>query len=118
MGDNSLVEVKEVDELESILRASQSSPILIMKHSLTCPISDFAYRQVKQFMKNPIDGVAYKLIIVQHARPASDAAARDLGVVHESPQAIIVRDGKAVWNASHYDITEENLREALTAQTQ
>jgi bacillithiol system protein YtxJ len=35
----------------------------------------------------------------------SDAAAQRLGIRHETPQAILLRDGRVVWNASHFRIT-------------
>jgi bacillithiol system protein YtxJ len=56
---------------------------------------------------------SFREIVVQEARPLSDLVARETGIRHESPQVILFRNGKAVWNASHHGITAENLREAL-----
>ena len=50
---------------------------------------------------------------VQTHRPVSDAAAERLGLRHETPQAILVRDGKVIWNASHFRITAAHLNNAL-----
>ena len=63
--------------------------------------------------------VAYKMITVQTHRPVSDAAAERLGLRHETPQAILLRDGKMVWNASHFRITATELDQVLkpTAQS-
>ena len=55
-----------------------------------------------------------EMITVQTHRPVSDAAAQRLGLRHETPQAILLRDGKAVWNASHFRITATKLTEALS----
>ena len=41
-------------------------------------------------------------------------AARRTGVAHQSPQAFVVRDGKTVWDASHFDITAEAVEAAVT----
>jgi bacillithiol system protein YtxJ len=41
---------------------------------------------------------------------------RATGVRHESPQAILVHDGRVVWNASHGAITRRSLAEALVGR--
>jgi len=115
VGDSSLVEIESLEELHSALSQSSSLPVLIFKHSTTCGISARADRQIKQLLENdPPKNALYRLIVIQHARSISNAVAADLGVEHESPQVIIVRDGKAIWNASHDAITETNVRKAMS----
>ena len=58
--------------------------------------------------------VAYKMVTVQTHRPVSDAIAQRLGIRHETPQAILLRDGKAVWNASHFRITSTQLDQIVS----
>ena len=57
------------------------------------------------------------MIVVQTARNVSREVEARTGVRHESPQAIVLRNGAAVWNASHFDITAEAVTEALKAHT-
>ena len=49
---------------------------------------------------------------VVNRRELSQTAAQQTGVEHKSPQAIWIADGLAVWNASHFDITQASLAEA------
>ena len=43
-----------------------------------------------------------------------DGLAADTGVTQQSPQALLLRAGqKVAWNASHYSVTEESLKEAV-----
>ena len=51
----------------------------------------------------------YKVITVQTHRPVSEAASKRLGIRHETPQALLLKDGKVVWNASHFRITASEL---------
>ncbi len=51
-------------------------------------------------------------------RPVSLALAERVGLQHQSPQAMLVRDGSAVWNASHHDITAAALQNAAGASGQ
>ena len=37
-------------------------------------------------------------------RQVSNAIERDLGVKHESPKLLILKDGKGVWQATHFEL--------------
>jgi bacillithiol system protein YtxJ len=56
---------------------------------------------------------AYKLITVQSHRGLSEQAAKRLGIRHETPQAILLRDGRPVWTASHFRITKQQLDQVV-----
>jgi bacillithiol system protein YtxJ len=104
-----LKELKSVEDLNRALDESSAHPVLLFKHSTTCPISARAYREVQAHLEEAGSQVSYHLITVQTARSVSNEAAARLGVEHHSPQAILVRDGREVWNASHFDITASSL---------
>ena len=53
---------------------------------------------------DPLDADIYRLRI-QSARAVSDEIERRLRVRHESPQVLLIRDGRVVWSASHYRVT-------------
>ena len=55
------------------------------------------------------------LIRVLEARPASQHVAALTGIVHESPQLIVFRDGRAVYDRDNWDITPETVAEGLDA---
>jgi bacillithiol system protein YtxJ len=57
------------------------------------------------------------LIEVQTARELSRDVASVTGIEHETPQVIVLRDGKAVWNASHFDVSAGAVAKALEANT-
>jgi len=115
VADSSLIEIENLEELKSAISQSGSMPVLLFKHSTTCGISARADRQMKKLLANPPENALYRLIIVQHARNVSNTVEAELGVMHESPQVIIVRNGKPVWTASHDEITEEDVRRALVS---
>lgn len=100
--------VNDTKTLDSLLAQSNDAPIILFKHSNTCPISAAAYQEMSH-VAAPIS-----LVVVQRARDVSQAIAARTGIRHESPQTIILRRGQAVWSASHYDITAEAIEEALS----
>lgn len=87
------------DAIEDLFTQSAEHPVILFKHDTSCPISRAAYREMQQATQD------VAVIDVAQAKELSDDIAARTGITHESPQVIVVRDGKAVWSASHYDIT-------------
>jgi bacillithiol system protein YtxJ len=99
--------VADDEALEQLFARSHEGPVVIFKHSNTCPISAMAYSRMKQFG----DGVS--LIVVQKSRELSRSVESRTGVRHESPQVLVLRRGQPVWTASHFDITAEAVQQAV-----
>ena len=101
-------------ELGELVAQSAERPVLIFKHSNACPISSRAHDEVQRFVGDADGGgFGFAMVVVQEARPLSQAIEEQLGVRHESPQALVLRDGKVVWNASHWNVTGDALKKAL-----
>ena len=107
--ENHFERVTDIRSLEELADRSKEQPVVIFKHSLTCPISAAAYEQMEAF-EGPV-----ALVEVQHARLLSGEIENRLGVPHESPQVIVLRNGKVAWNASHFKITADAVAEAVRA---
>jgi len=100
------ITLDSVEQLESLFQQSHAEPVILFKHSSSCGISNGVYNEVSQ-----VNG-DINLIIVQNARNISNAIAERTGIRHESPQAIVLKQGEPVYHASHYDITAEDLDSA------
>ena len=100
-------EITSADELEKLFLQSNEKPVVLFKHSITCPISSGVYQEVARADAD------INLIIVQRARNVSNAIAEKTGIRHESPQAIVIKNGKPVYHASHFDITADDVEENL-----
>ena len=96
-------EIQDPQQLENLFQKSFEEPVVLFKHSLTCSISAHVYREISRA------DAEINLIIVQTARSVSNRVAEQTGIRHESPQAIVLRDGKAIFHASHFGITAENI---------
>ena len=97
-------------DLRSALRASEDAPVLLFKHSRTCPISSMAHANLAVLGPDDVD--VYR-VVVQDARPVSNAIAATFGVRHESPQVLLVHRGAVAFHTSHYGITAARVREAV-----
>lgn len=105
--------MKKIETEEQLTEAIQkSSPVLLLKHSLTCPISADAFAEYKQYAEENRDVETYYLA-VQDARSLSNQIAETYQIKHESPQALLFSNNSVVWNASHRKITVQSLKEAI-----
>lgn len=102
-----------VEQWESAAAAADK-PLFIFKHSTRCPISAAAFDAWKKWLNDHQDsGIRQALVHVVEHRPVSNAVAGRTGITHASPQAILIVDGKSVWNTSHWHITYDSLEEHL-----
>lgn len=106
--------LSDIAALEAAIAESRERPVLIFKHSRTCGISCEAYDELHAHLAEGAAAASYNVITVQHHRSVSDAAASRFGVRHETPQAILLKDGVPVWNASHFRITADELKRVLS----
>jgi bacillithiol system protein YtxJ len=103
--------VTDAEALDELLARSHEAPVVLFKHSTTCPISSRAHSQMSKVSAGVVGQIS--LVIVQRARELSRRVAEQTGIQHESPQAIILRNGGVVWSASHFDITAEAVEQAV-----
>jgi bacillithiol system protein YtxJ len=101
------LKISDRDDLDTLLDDSKLRPVVVFKHSNACPISAAAYREMEKF-----DGDV-SLVVVQTAKDVSRQLASITGIPHESPQVLVLRDGKAVWNASHFQIKAGAVAQAI-----
>jgi bacillithiol system protein YtxJ len=110
----SLIHLLDVDSLDAAIAESRERPVLLFKHSRHCGTSFVALDELHAHIEGAQAGsAAYKMITVQTHRPVSDAVSQRFGIRHETPQAILLRDGRAIWNASHFRITASQLDQAV-----
>lgn len=103
--------IQDKETVDNIVRASQDSPQLLFKHSTTCPISSMAKMRLEDHWN--LDQVATHYLDLLAYRPVSNYIAESLDVHHESPQVILLVDGEVVFDASHLDISVEEVKSAL-----
>ncbi len=102
-------ELQTSNDWHDVLEQSNETSLFVFKHSTTCPVSSTAYRE--------FDGCTTDIpkyfVKVQDSRPVSNEIESDLGVRHASPQLFLLKDGKALWQATHYAISKSNIHKAL-----
>lgn len=103
-------------QLEEIKKESHNYPVLILKHSTRCSISSATLGRLERSWKQEEVGdlKPYFLDLIAY-RPISNQIAEDFGVWHESPQALIIRNGESVYDTSHFDISFDTIKAQIAA---
>ncbi|MCH2043835.1 MAG: bacillithiol system redox-active protein YtxJ [Saprospiraceae bacterium] len=99
-----------LDELEN---HSFEKPVAIFKHSTRCSISSVAKRRLERSWDLPKEEIdVYYLDLIRY-RSISNQIASQFAVKHESPQLILLKDGKVVHHSSHNMIDVDGIKAAL-----
>lgn len=106
------IPLSEESQLDDILTSSSQKPCLIFKHSTRCSISSMALSRLERSWPAESTIATYFLDLIAF-RSVSNAVAEKFGVHHESPQAILVHNGKATYNASHNMISAQEITEQV-----
>ena len=110
---NNLTDLVQLDQL---VEESKVAPVLIFKHSRSCSISRASLDRLERNWRLETSKRAYFLDLITY-RAVSNEIANRFGVPHESPQAIIIQNGEAVFDRSHFDINYPEIEKQLTAST-
>lgn len=103
MNWNKLTQPGQITEIKAL---SESTPVMIFKHSTRCSVSGMSLDRMLRNWKTGDEEkvVPYFLDLIAH-RELSNLVAREFGVPHESPQVILVKKGAAIFDTSHFDIS-------------
>lgn len=111
-----LVRIHTPSELDALFQESNTRDVLLLKHSTRCGTSAAAFHDVRDFAAGRSDAnTVFAFLEVPGDRSLSDDVTARTGVMHASPQVLVLRGGKVTWHASHWRITKEALAQALSA---
>ena len=100
-------------DTEADVAIALAQPLAVVyKHSPICPTSGIAYEEIRSLRRLHEDVPVY-LVDVVHSRPLSRYISERVGVVHASPQAIILRAGVPAWHGSHFDLRADDMAQQL-----
>lgn len=107
---NALTEIKQLDK---IVDESADKPVVIFKHSTRCSISRMALKNFeREYNLEENEATPYFLDLLEH-RDISNEIAQKFQVIHQSPQLLLIKNGKSVYDVSHSEIDAEALKNLL-----
>ncbi|HEY5367776.1 MAG TPA: bacillithiol system redox-active protein YtxJ [Hanamia sp.] len=105
------IPLNEVTQLDKVVTDSRKAPVVIFKHSTRCSISSMAKNRLDK--NDAPEGIGfYFLDIIKH-REISNKIAETFQVTHQSPQVLVINNGKCVFNESHSGIHFDEIEMAV-----
>jgi len=107
MNWNKLEDISDIDKINNL---SKEHKVLLFKHSTHCSISSSALNRLERNWKDEDSEKLspYYLDLLKH-RNVSNAIAELYAVEHQSPQVLVIKDGKCIYTETHYGISYEDL---------
>ncbi len=101
-------------QLHELISESVTNRVFIFKHSNRCSISGMAKMRLEDSWDPAFSegSTVYLLDVVNH-RALSQQVAQHFEVHHESPQILLIENGECTHDASHFDITAQEIREVI-----
>jgi bacillithiol system protein YtxJ len=99
------------EQLQQIIEASHNQPHIIFKQSTRCNISTVVKSRLEKGTLH--EHTPFYFLDLLSFRPVSDFVARHFDVTHESPQLLVIKDGKCIFHESHTGIDEEEIKAFL-----
>lgn len=103
------IPLTDLGQLNEIMELSHQQPVVIFKHSTRCSISRMALKQFENEFDLEGTVTPYFLDLLNH-RDISQEIATRFDVYHQSPQLLLIKEGKSVYDASHSDIDALELK--------
>jgi len=96
-------------QLENLKKHSSDKPQVIFKHSTRCSISSMTKARLERSPEP--EGLDFHILDLIAHRSLSNKIAEDFRVEHESPQVLVIKNGKCVYDESHNGIRMDELVE-------
>lgn len=111
------MEFQPLQSKEQLVKIAQAKGShIIFKHNTTCPISKSVIKKLEQEAGIlPHDTPVYILDLLSN-RDISNSVAATFNIPHQSPQLLLIKDGKCIYNESLYNISAEETAQALNEQ--
>ncbi len=98
------------EQLDKITESSYTRPQLIFKHSIRCSISSMAKSRLDK--ENQPEGIDFHYLDLINYRAVSNKIADTFKVGHQSPQVLMIKEGKCVYDESHMGISMDEIEAA------
>lgn len=111
----SLVAEEQLTEVNLLSQKSEIKAIILFKHSTRCSTSSMVLNRLERFWKLSEKDVPTYFLDLMKYRNVSDKIEQLYGVSHESPQVLLIKNGKCIYSASHSDISVPDIESAINS---
>ncbi len=98
-------ELKTAEQFSRLLQDSENFPVVIFKHSTRCATSSVALSRIERDWNDDAGEIQFYYLDVIAHRELSRQIADSLGITHQSPQLMVIKGKKSIYDASHLFIS-------------
>ena len=109
-----LISEKQLMDIDLLSEQENIKAVVIFKHSTRCGVSSMALDRLERKWDQPAGEVPVYFLDLLKFRDLSHKIAEKYGVRHESPQVLLIKNGKCIYHTSHSGITVPAIQEALS----
>lgn len=103
------ISLSSIEQLEEIESFSIENTVLVFKHSTRCGISSMVKRQFEKSLDEDTRQMKlYYLDLISYREISNEIASR-FNIRHQSPQLLLLKNGKVIDHASHHSILDVDL---------
>jgi bacillithiol system protein YtxJ len=106
-------ELRSEKQVREMLEESKTSAVMIFKHSSRCSTSRMMLdRLARKWKEEETSHLKTYFLDLISFRDISNSIASEFDVPHESPQVLIIENGRSVYDRSHFDIDYDQILRA------
>lgn len=106
-------EVETEADLDELIKSSESSKVLLFKHSNRCGISSTALNRLEKSWETELNSVPTFIIDVVRNRKLSQMIADRIDIPHQSPQILILKNSDCIYSESHMGIRYDEIKDLI-----
>lgn len=111
-----LTSEKQLEEINQMSFKPNILGVLVFKHSTRCSISVMALNRLERNWKCSIENLPAYYLDLLNNRQLSLKIADLYTIEHESPQVLVIKNGKCIFSASHSNINVDDIITTITNQ--
>ena len=110
-----LIAEEQLMDVDALSNRNDVKAVLLFKHSTRCSISIAALGRLERSWKLMDTEVPTFYLDLLNYRNISQAIAQKYGIEHESPQILVIKNGKCIYSATHSDISSPEIEAAINS---
>ncbi|NNM15941.1 MAG: bacillithiol system redox-active protein YtxJ [Bacteroidia bacterium] len=107
-----LESISQIEEIITQSEHSETHAVLIFKHSTICSISSMALSRLERKWQVSTEKIPTYFLDLRKFRDVSNYLEEKFNVKHESPQVLLIKHGKCVFDTSHNLIAADVIKES------
>lgn len=103
--------LEDEKQLDEIINDSLTIPQVIFKHSTRCATSSIVKNRLDK--NSSLGSINFYFLDLIKYRNLSNKIADNFNVDHQSPQVLVIHNGKCIYNQSHSGINFDEIEAAI-----